>query len=256
MVGGAALEALATTISTICSVSGEDTKAGACTVEGVAAKVFVGKEVAFVVTAVGYDGTPRTEGGDVVEVMFESASGAGGGGAVVVDAEEPPSKRRKKTKAGKAGSSKQKQKAAHAPAAPHVVGTVVDGGDGTYQCSFTPPTGVVVGEWQLTVQIGGVPIAGSPFAVEVSAGKAFVFDHITQGVVTGRQPRLMGKGCCTGSGLNLGLCRTPTRTRWVLGAWWRPCRRLGVGRRRGLWRMITMGPPTTTPATPRTNGCR
>jgi hypothetical protein len=35
--------------------------------------------------------------------------------------------------------------------------------------------------WQLAVQIGDVHIAGSPFAVELVAGKEFVFEQITQG---------------------------------------------------------------------------
>jgi hypothetical protein len=147
-------------------------------VEGVAAKVFMGKEVVFVLTAVGYDGTPRTG----VAVMFESTPVEGDGGAAAV-VEEPPSKRRKKAKAG---NSKQKQKAGarllhlslwfgrrFLESNPHdkkkvVVGTVVDGSDGTYRCSYTPTSpGVGVGEWQFTVQIGGVPFAGSPFALEV-----------------------------------------------------------------------------------------
>jgi hypothetical protein len=52
---------------------------------------------------------------------------------------------------------------------------VVDGENGTYQCSYIPLVDAAAGMWQLAVQIGDVHIAGSPFAVELVAGKEFMF---------------------------------------------------------------------------------
>ena len=165
-------------------VVGADTKANVSVAvgEGIVHAV-VHQEATFVVTAVGYDGNPRTEGGDAVAVTFGPAQVEGGGGAaaggVAGDVEAPPSKRRKKSKAA---ASKQKQPA---PAAAPVVGAVVDAGNGTYRCSYTPPAAAAGGgaRWQLSVQIGGVHVAGSPFAVAVSATKdqEFVFEKVTQG---------------------------------------------------------------------------
>jgi hypothetical protein len=64
-----------------------------------------------------------------------------------------------------------------------VVGLVVDNDDGTYRCTYTPPAAAAGRwpQWQLTIQIRGMHIAGSPFALEVVNGKEFTFDHITQG---------------------------------------------------------------------------
>jgi fibro-slime domain-containing protein len=42
--------------------------------------------------------------------------------------------------------------------------TVIDNGDGTYTFSFTPAVG---GVWNLAISLNGVPIVGSPFAVNV-----------------------------------------------------------------------------------------
>jgi hypothetical protein len=160
-------------------IAGVDTKASVSVAVGVGiVTAVVGKEATFVVTAVGYGGTPRTEGGDVVEVMFGPAPVEGSGGGAAAAVEEPPSKRRRKKT--KAASSQPKGTAAPAPAAP-TVGTVVDGENGTYQCSYIPWVDAAAGMWQLAVQIGGLHIAGSPFAVELVAGKEFVFEQITQG---------------------------------------------------------------------------
>jgi hypothetical protein len=165
-------------------VAGMDTKASVSGAVGTGiVRAVVNKEATFVVTAVGHDGKQRNDGGDAMSVVFESTPVECGGAAAV---DEPPSKRRKKTQV--ASNTKQKQKkAVPAPAAP-VVGVVVDLGDGTYHCSYTPPLAAVgVGEgatqWQLAVHIGGVHIAGSPFVVEVAAvnRKEFVFERITQG---------------------------------------------------------------------------
>ena len=172
-------------------IAGVDTKASVSGAvgEGIV-QAAAHQEATFVVAAVGYDGHPQTKGGDVVAVTFGPApvkgggggGVGGGGGGAAASADEPPSKRRKTTKASK---GKQKQEAAAvsaaaaAPAAA-VVGTVVDCGDGTYRCSYTPvtPPGAVAdggggkggAVWQLAVQIGGVHIAGSPFAVEMMPG--------------------------------------------------------------------------------------
>jgi hypothetical protein len=131
----------------------------------------------FVVKARGYDGNPRAEGGDKVEMVLKPAQVAGGGsggGRATAVVEEQPSKRHKNIKPI---NSEQKQTA---PAAP-VVGTVVDVGDGTYQCTYILSAGAAGGEWQLAVRMRGAHIAGSPFAVEVTAGKEFVFEQINQG---------------------------------------------------------------------------
>jgi hypothetical protein len=153
--GAAALEALVTPIATICSVSGRGTNPAASFVKGVPEQVVAGEGVRFTVTAVDFAGEQRTEGGDVVAVTFQHA-GRGGGGRVV---------------------------------------EVEDGADGTYSGTFVAPPegggGAGVGgggagggggggaaggggggvRWQLGILVQGVPIAGSPFAVEVSAAK-------------------------------------------------------------------------------------
>jgi hypothetical protein len=54
-----------------------------------------------------------------------------------------------------------------------IEGTATDLKNGTYACSITATTDE--GQWALEVRVGGVQIQGSPFAVEVSAGREFVY---------------------------------------------------------------------------------
>eukprot|EP00729_Bicosta_minor_P010042 gene10042-biopygen17958 len=140
----------------------------------------VGGVADFVVTAVEVGtGKQRSAGGDIVVIAFaqngaayEDAAPSVGGGA----AAKPASGKRKRgggsSSSGKGRASKQSKTGAattgQVPAETDT--TVVDNGDGTYSCSYTPPAGAAEvggGKWRLEVLLNGKPIVGSPFAVEV-----------------------------------------------------------------------------------------
>eukprot|EP00729_Bicosta_minor_P010909 gene10909-biopygen2342 len=140
----------------------------------------VGGVAEFVVTAVEVGtGKQRSAGGDTVVIAFaqngaayEDAAPSVGGGA----AAKPASEKRKRgggsSSSGKSRvSKKSKTGAATASLVPAETSTtVVDNGDGTYSCSYTPPegaAGVGGGKWQLEVLLNGKHIVGSPFAIEV-----------------------------------------------------------------------------------------
>eukprot|EP00729_Bicosta_minor_P001108 gene1108-biopygen29776 len=140
----------------------------------------VGDVAEFVVTAVEVGtGKQRSAGGDIVVIAFaqndaayEDAAPSVGGGA----AAKPTSGKRKRGGGSSSGgkgraSKKRKTGAATAGLVPAETDTtVVDNGDGTYSCSYTPPDGAAEvggGKWQLEVLLNGKPIVGSPFAVEV-----------------------------------------------------------------------------------------
>eukprot|EP00729_Bicosta_minor_P009256 gene9256-biopygen19972 len=140
----------------------------------------VGDVAEFVVTAVEVGtGKQRSAGGDIVVIAFaqngaayEDAAPSVGGGA----AAKPASGKRKRgggsSSSGKGRASKKsKAGVATAGLVPAETGIgVVDNGDGTYSCSYTPSKGadaVGGGKWRLDVLLNGKPIVGSPFAVEV-----------------------------------------------------------------------------------------
>eukprot|EP00729_Bicosta_minor_P012812 gene12812-biopygen13197 len=140
----------------------------------------VGSFAEFVVTAVEVGtGKQRSAGGDIVAITFaqngaayEDAAPSVGGGA----AAKPASGKRKRgggsSSSGKGRASKQsKTGVATSGLAPAETSTtVVDNGDGTYSCSYTPlegAAGVGGGQWQLEVLLNGKHIVGSPFAIEV-----------------------------------------------------------------------------------------
>jgi hypothetical protein len=102
-------------------------------------------EATFTVRAVDFRGEARTDGGDAVEAELVVAAGGGAG------ADE--------CKEGGGGG------AAAAVAEARVAVAVADGGDGTYACAYTA---AAEGRAALHVRVLGAPIAGSPFAVEVS----------------------------------------------------------------------------------------
>jgi hypothetical protein len=53
--------------------------------------------------------------------------------------------------------------------------------------------GALPNQWQLAIQVGGIHVAGSPFAIEVINGRRFTFDHIVQGD-QGKASSFDGKG--------------------------------------------------------------
>jgi hypothetical protein len=127
--GGKLNQLLAAVVAEAVVVSEDATNPAACTVAGEGTeRATVGEEATFVLTAVGFQGTPRTTGGDVVEVTLVEQRGSGGGGAAVT-------------------------------------GTVEDGRNGTYLCRITPTT--ADGDWRLVVKVGGAGIIGSPFSPTV-----------------------------------------------------------------------------------------
>eukprot|EP00729_Bicosta_minor_P001623 gene1623-biopygen8932 len=151
----------------------------------------------FVVTAVEVGtGKQRSAGGDIVVIAFaqngaayeDAAPNVGGGAAA-----KPASGKRKRgggsSSSGKdRASKKSKTGAATSGLVPAEIGTtVVDNGNGTYSCSYTPPDGAAEvggGKWQLEVLLNGKPIVGSPFVVEVRPSADitnWVFSSITTG---------------------------------------------------------------------------
>ena len=123
--------------TTFGSVSGVGTRAANCTAEGGGLQeARLGQEAEFVVRACDFRGQPRTEGGDAVTVALERAGGAG--------ADE--------CKGGEEAGGGAADGAAR----------VVDNGDGTYRCTFTP---AVAGRAALHVRVFGEHIRDSPFAI-------------------------------------------------------------------------------------------
>eukprot|EP00729_Bicosta_minor_P032813 gene32813-biopygen18546 len=157
----------------------------------------VGKSSEFVVTAVEVGtGKQRSAGGDIVVIAFaqngaayEDAAPSVGGGA----AAKPASGKRKRgggsSSSGKGRVSKKSKTGAATTGlvTAETDTTVVDNGDGTYSCSYTPPEGAAEvggGKWRLKVLLNGKPIVGSPFAVEVRPSADitnWVFGSITTG---------------------------------------------------------------------------
>ena len=145
----------------------------------------VGKASRFVVTAVEAEtGKQRSIGGDAVEIKLAAPSrtsrgdsgGGGGGGA----AANPKGGKRKRGGggSGKGRPSKKTRASASASATDAAAlvnadATVVDAGDGTYACSYILAEGTPAGEIELSVLVAGGHIQGSPFAVQVTAGKRF-----------------------------------------------------------------------------------
>eukprot|EP00729_Bicosta_minor_P018649 gene18649-biopygen24253 len=174
---GDALDDIMTQIGTLGVLRTMDTDPAASTAAGEGLAVAnVGGIAAFVVTAVEFmSGNVRTTGGDDVKVMLVVVEGGGsGGGAAAAAAAKPASGKRKRSGGGSSGkgraTKKSKTGAAASSAPAETTTTVVDNGDGTYSCSYTPPDGadaVGGGKWQLEVLLNGKPIVGSPFAVEV-----------------------------------------------------------------------------------------
>eukprot|EP00729_Bicosta_minor_P032823 gene32823-biopygen30591 len=178
-------------------INKEDTDPSASTAAGEGLTLArVGKAAEFVVTAVEVgSGKQRSSGGDAVVVVLvqngaPDGSGGGGGGAAAAAA-KPESGKRKRSGGGSSGkgraTKKSKTGAAASPAPPANDTTVVDNGDGTYSCSYTPPVGadaVGDGKRRLEVLLNGKHIVGSPFAIEVrpSANMTnWAFDSITTG---------------------------------------------------------------------------
>jgi hypothetical protein len=153
-------------IATMFAVVDTDTNPLASTVAGAGVSdAMVGAPAEVVVQTVGFDGQPRTSGGEVVDVMLvrndsgdddeggrggSGDGGDGGGGGAVADG------------GGGAGDEPSR-----------VVAEVTDVGNGSYVCSYTATT--AEGAWQLEVVVGGNHVQGSPFAVHVSAGVRFVY---------------------------------------------------------------------------------
>eukprot|EP00729_Bicosta_minor_P008452 gene8452-biopygen18886 len=140
----------------------------------------VGDVAEFVVTAVEVGtGKQRSAGGDIVAIAFaqngaayEDAAPSVGGGAAAKHASGKRKRGGGSSSSGKGRASKKsKTGAATSGLVPAETDTtVVDNGDGTYSCSYTPPEGAAEvggGKWQLEVLLNGKPIVGSPFAVEV-----------------------------------------------------------------------------------------
>eukprot|EP00729_Bicosta_minor_P006326 gene6326-biopygen25912 len=162
-------------------ISRADTDPSASTAAGEGLTVArVGEAAEFVVSAVEVGtGKQRDSGGDVVVVVLvqngaPDESIGGGGGAAAAAAAKPASGKRKRSGGGSSGkgraTKKSKTGAAASPAPAANDTTVVDNGDGTYSCSYTPPKGadaVGGGKWRLEVLLNGNPIVGSPFAIEV-----------------------------------------------------------------------------------------
>eukprot|EP00729_Bicosta_minor_P006327 gene6327-biopygen25913 len=162
-------------------ISSEDTDPAASTAAGDGLTVArVGEAAEFVVRAVDVGtGKQRGEGGDAVAASLvqgdaadEGAAPSGGAGDAVAAKPENGKRKRGGGSSGKVRASKQRKTGATtAAAAPaETTTTVVDNGDGTYSCSYTPPDGadtVGGGKWRLEVLLNGKHIVGSPFAIEV-----------------------------------------------------------------------------------------
>eukprot|EP00729_Bicosta_minor_P016350 gene16350-biopygen14296 len=167
-------------------ISREDTDPSASTAAGegrTAAQV--GNAAEFDVTAVDrWTGKQRSGGGDqlVVSLILQDTadegasggSGDGGGGAAAAAAKSESGKRKRggdgSTGKGRAAKKSKTGASTAVPATAPIGATVVDNGDGTYSCSYTPTEGaneVGGGKWQLEVLLNGKHILGSPFAVEV-----------------------------------------------------------------------------------------
>eukprot|EP00729_Bicosta_minor_P000364 gene364-biopygen10824 len=149
----------------------------------------VGEAAEFIVTAVEVGtGKQRSVGGDgVLVVLLQKAitadggaapSGSGGGGGVggAAAAATPGNGKRKRGDGGGGSSGKGRVKKSKTGATTSAAArdktelTVVDNGDGTYSCSYTPSDGAAEiggGKWQVEVLLNGKPIVGSPFAIEV-----------------------------------------------------------------------------------------
>eukprot|EP00729_Bicosta_minor_P009255 gene9255-biopygen19971 len=179
---GTSFEQQATNILAVGWINTEDTDPSASTAAGEGlTSGKVGDVAKFVVTAVEVGtGKQRSAGGDIVVIVFaqndaaygDAAPSVGGGAAA-----KPASGKRKRgggggSSSGKGRASKKsKTGAATSSLVPAEMGTtVVDNGDGTYSCSYTPPEGAAEvggGKWQLEVLLNGKPIVGSPFVVAV-----------------------------------------------------------------------------------------
>eukprot|EP00729_Bicosta_minor_P024778 gene24778-biopygen1726 len=173
---GDALDDIVTQIGTlgVLRTNYADPAASTAAGEGLAAAK-VGENAEFVVTAVEcMSGNVRTTGGDDVKVLLVAVEGGDGGGGAAAAAAKPASGKRKRSGGGSSGkgraTKKSKTGAAALPAPAAIDTTVVDNGDGTYSCSYTPPVGadaVGGGKWRLEVLLNGKHIVGSPFAIEV-----------------------------------------------------------------------------------------
>eukprot|EP00729_Bicosta_minor_P005158 gene5158-biopygen22795 len=168
--------------------SATDPSASTAAGEGLAVAK-VGEAAEFIVTAVDVGtGKQRSIGGDSVLVVLRQAitadegaapsgsGGGGGGGGGAAAAAKPGNGKRKRGDGGGGSSGKGRVKksktGATTPAAARDTTelTVVDNGDGTYSCSYTPSDGAAEvgdGKWQLEVLLNGKPIVGSPFVIEV-----------------------------------------------------------------------------------------
>eukprot|EP00729_Bicosta_minor_P006286 gene6286-biopygen22853 len=162
-------------------ISREDTDPTASTAAGeglTAARV--GESAEFVLSAVEVGtGKQRSDGGDTVAASLvqdaatdEVAAPSGGAGDGAAAKPENGKRKRGGGSSGKGRASKQRKTGAiNLAAVPAETTTsVVDNGDGTYSCSYTPPEGadaVGGGKWRLEVLLNGKQIVGSPFAVEV-----------------------------------------------------------------------------------------
>eukprot|EP00729_Bicosta_minor_P024403 gene24403-biopygen9588 len=178
---GTSFEQQATNILAVGWINTEDTDPSASIAAGAGlTSGKVGDVAKFVVTAVEVGtGKQRSAGGDIVVIAFaqngaayEDAAPSVGVGA----AAKPASGKRKRgggsSSSGKGRASKKSKTGVATtglvPAETRT--TVVDNGDGTFSCSYTPPEGAAEvggGKWQLEVLLNGKPIVGSPFAVEV-----------------------------------------------------------------------------------------
>eukprot|EP00729_Bicosta_minor_P006287 gene6287-biopygen22854 len=162
-------------------ISREDTDPSASTAAGEGLTVArVGKTAKFVVSAVEVDtGKQRSDGGDTVaaslvqgEAADEGAAPSGGAGDAAAAKPENGKRKRGGGSSGKGRASKQRKTGATTAAAvpAETTTSVVDNGDGTYSCSYTPPVGadaVGGGKWRLEVLLNGKHIVGSPFAIGV-----------------------------------------------------------------------------------------
>eukprot|EP00729_Bicosta_minor_P001910 gene1910-biopygen20739 len=169
----------------------------------------VGGVAEFVVTAIEVGaGKQRSAGGDIVVIAFaqngaayEDAAPSVGGGAA---AKPASGKRKRGGGGGSSGKGRASKKSKTGAATSGLVPaerntTVVDNGDGTYSCSYTPPEGAAEvggGKWQLEVLLNGKPIVGSPFAVEVRSS-ANIINWAFGSVATGEYALSKGGAVAT-----------------------------------------------------------
>eukprot|EP00729_Bicosta_minor_P001906 gene1905-biopygen20735 len=155
---GDALDDIMTQIGTLGVLRTNDADPAASTATGEGLSVAkAGVAADFIVTAVEFvSSNVKTTGGDVLVVdlttdIHGSSDGTDGGGSD--DGGDG---------VGVAGASWEMN--GHT-----IAGTVVDNGDGTYICSYTPPKGADErsGGWRLNVLLNGKHLLGSPFAIEV-----------------------------------------------------------------------------------------